>query len=89
MPFAELLTKVKAVKMSNDTGHRHRAIAPRRAKGEFKFVILHILITVDMSLQFLLDRSIVEAGRNTHNIYMPPAKMVSNRFGDCWFLSDA
>lgn len=50
MPLAELLTEVKAIKMSNDTGHCHRAIAPRRAKGKFKFVILHILIAVDMSL---------------------------------------
>lgn len=59
MPLAELLTKVKAIKMSNDTGHRHRAIAPRRAKSKFKFVILHVLITVNVSLQSLLDYSII------------------------------
>lgn len=90
MPLAELLTKVKAIKMSNDAGHCHRAIAPRRAKGKFKLVILHILIAVDMSLQcYLLDHSIIQAGRKTYNSYMSPAKMVSNRFSDCWFLCDA
>lgn len=90
MPLAELLTKVKAIKMSNDTSHCHRAIAPRRAKGKFEFVIFHILIAVDMSLQcFSLDHSIILAARKTYNSYMSPAKMISNRFGDCRFLCDA
>lgn len=90
MPLAELLTKVKAIKMSNDAGHGHRAIAPRRAKGKVKFVIFHILIAIDMSLRcFLLDHSIIQAARKTYNSYMSPAKMISNRFGDCWFLCHA
>lgn len=90
MPLTELLTKVKAIKMSNDAGHCHRAIAPRRAKGKFKFVILYILIAVDMSLRcFSLDHSIIQAASKTYNSYMSPPKMVSNRFGDCWFLCDA
>lgn len=50
VPFPILLIKIKTVKMANDTGHGHRAIAPWCPKREIELVILDIGITSYISL---------------------------------------
>lgn len=50
VPFPILLIEIEAVKMANDTGHSHRAIAPWCSKREIELVILDIWITSYVSL---------------------------------------
>ena len=50
VPFPIMLVEIKAVKMTDNTGHGHGAVAPRLPKGEIEFVILDISITSNVFL---------------------------------------
>ena len=87
-PLPILLGELELVQVAKYTGHGDVATSPWLAKVEFKFVVLHENVAGDRILRHM-SKVLCDEDCQTYASDLTSAQMLSDGFGNCWFLSHA